>query len=67
MPTGAFVKLRGNSQAEYTAHAAELIAAYGVRDPRGYTTPQEYTGIQCGCRRGISEGNSTCARFLAGH
>jgi len=66
MPTGQFVKLRGNTAAEWIAHATELINAHGVRDPRGHTTPQQYTNIQCGCQRGVSEGNSTCAKFLAG-
>lgn len=66
MPDGQFVKLRGNTVAEWTAHACELIQTYGVRDPRGYTNCQEYVRIQCGCQRGVSEGNSTCARFLAG-
>jgi len=55
-----------NSGPEWIAHARELIQAQGVRDPTGYTTPEEYTRIQCGCKRGLSEGNSTCARFLAG-
>ena len=65
MQDGSFVKLRGETAPEWTAHAAELIAAYGVRDPRGYTTPHEYMRVQCGCRRGVSERNSTCARFPA--
>jgi len=60
-----FVKLRGNSGPEWIAHARELIQAHGLRDPRGYTTPEDYTRVQCGCRRGLSEGNSTCARFFA--
>jgi hypothetical protein len=67
MPDGNFIKLRGNTGPEWIAHARELIQRYGVRDPRGFTTPEEYTRIQCGCRRGLSEGNNTCARFLAGH
>lgn len=61
-----FVKLRGDTVAEWKAHARELIQSYGVRDPRGYTTPEDYPRIQCGCKRRFSEGNSTCARFLAG-
>ena len=61
---GGFVKLRGSSGPEWIAHARELIQAYGVRDPRGYTRPEEYVRVQCGCKRGISEGNSTCAQFL---
>jgi hypothetical protein len=67
MPTLEFIKLRGNTSAEWIAHACELIRAHGVRDPRGYTTCSEYTRIQCGCQRGVSEGNVTCARFLTGH
>jgi len=63
---GGFVKLRGNSGPEWIAHARELIQTYGLRDPLGYTTPEQYTNVQCGCRRGISEGNSTCALFLSG-
>lgn len=70
MPEGTaprFIKLRGDTAAEWTAHACELIKAYGVRDPRGFTTCHEYTRIQCGCKRGLSERNRTCAAFLAGH
>lgn len=67
MENGQFVKLKGNTGAEWTAHACELIRAYGVRNRTGYTTCEDYTRIQCGCQRGVSEGNSTCARFLAGH
>ena len=63
---GGFVKLRGNSSADWIAHARELIQAYGVRDPQGYTRPEEYVRVQCGCKRGISEGNSTCAQFMRG-
>lgn len=65
MPTRDFIKLRGNTGAEWIAHACELIRAYGVRDPRGYRSCQQYTDIQCGCKRGLSEGNTTCAKFLA--
>jgi hypothetical protein len=64
MPNLQFVKLRGNGP-EWIAHACELIRAHGVRDLRGFTTCQEYTRIQCGCKRGVSEGNITCAKFLA--
>jgi hypothetical protein len=64
MPDGSFVKLRGNSGPEYIAHACELIAKHGVRDPRGYSTCQRYTDIQGTCQRGPSDGNSTCARFF---
>jgi hypothetical protein len=61
-----FIKLRGNTGAEWTAHACELIRKHGVRDQRGFTTCEQYTNVQCGCQRGISEGNSACARFLSG-
>ena len=65
MPDVAFVKLRGDSATERVAHACELIAKYGVRDPRGFTTCQQYTSIQGTCQRGASDGNTTCARFFA--
>jgi hypothetical protein len=61
-----FLKLMGNTVGEWIAHARQLIQAHGVRDSRGYTRPEEYNGVQCGCQRGVSEGNSTCAQFLAG-
>ncbi len=64
MPDGSFVKLRGDSGSEWVAHACELIARYGLRDPRGFTTCQQYTNVQCACQRGASEGNSTCARYF---
>lgn len=64
---GGFIRLRGSTGPEWVQHARELIQAHGVRDSRGYTNPEQYTNIQCGCQRGASEGNSTCALFLAGH
>ena len=64
MPDGGFIKLRGDTGTEWVAHACELIAKFGKRDERGFTTCQEYTNIQCTCQRGASEGNSTCARFF---
>jgi hypothetical protein len=65
MKDGGFVKLRGNTEAEWVAHACELIARHDVRDRRGFTTCQEYKNIQCTCQRGASEGCSTCRRFFA--
>lgn len=65
MPNGAFVRLRGNSAPEWVAHAAELIKQHGLRDRRGFTTPEQYTNVQCTCQRGASEGNTTCASFFA--
>lgn len=61
----SFVKLRGNGP-EWVAHACELIRDHKVRDYTGFTTCQDYTRVQCGCQRGVSEGNRTCAAFLAG-
>lgn len=66
MPDGAFVKLRGNTGAEWIAHACELIRLHGVRDQRGWRGKcEQYTDIQCTCQRGASEGCSTCRRFFA--
>jgi hypothetical protein len=64
---GAFVKLRGNTAAEWTAHACELIRTQGVRDPRGFEHGdcRRYTDIQCTCQRGASEGCTTCRNFFA--
>jgi hypothetical protein len=64
MPDGGFVKLRGDSGTEWVAHACELIAKFGVRNRRGFTTCQEYTNVQCTCQRGASEGNKECASFF---
>lgn len=65
LPGGqSFVKLRGNSGPEWVQHACELINQFGIRNPAGFTTCQDYTRIQCGCKRRLSEGNSTCAAFL---
>ena len=63
---GSFQKLRIRN-GSWTAHACDLIRRSGVRNRRGYTTCQAYTRIQCGCQRGLSERNSTCARFLRQH
>jgi len=65
MTNGAFVKLRSDTGSEWVAHACELITKYGVRDPRGYTTCQDYTRIQCTCQRGASSGNTTYASYFA--
>jgi len=64
---GQFIKLRIVDNRDWTPHACDLINQYGVRNRRGYTNCQQYTRIQCGCKRGLSERNSSCANFLAGH
>ena len=66
MPYGSTYKLQGYTQQEWTGQACQLTAQYGVRDMRGFTSCYEYTRVQCGCRRGLSEGNSVCRAFLAG-
>jgi len=66
-PAGDFLKLRIVDNWNWTPHACDLIGQSGIRDLDGYTNCQEYTRVQCGCQRGVSAGNSTCARFLAGH
>ncbi len=65
--SGQFVKLRIVNNRDWRPHACELIRRGGVRNRKGYTTCQQYTRIQCGCKRGVSERNSTCARFLRFH
>ena len=64
---GQFAKLRIVDNWDWTPHACELISKGGVRNTKGYTNCEQYTRIQCGCQRGLSESNSTCARFLANH
>ncbi len=64
---GQFIKLRIVNNRDWVPHACELINRSGVRNRRGYTTCQQYTRIQCGCGRGVSMRNSTCASFLRFH
>ena len=66
MPGGGFQKMRIRNR-NWTAHACDLIRRFGVRNRRGYTNCRSYTRIQCGCQRGLSERNSTCASFLRQH
>ena len=66
-PNGQFEKLRIVNNLDWTPHACDLINRSGVRDRRGYSNCQQYTRVQCGCGRGLSEGNATCATFLARH
>ncbi len=65
--SGQFVQLKIVNNNDWIPHACELINKGWIRNTKGYTNCQEYTRIQCGCRRGLSEPNSTCARFLASH
>ena len=67
MPNSQFIKLRIINNRDWTPHACDLIKRSGVRNLKGYTNCQQYTRVQCGCQRGVSEGNSTCASFLARH
>ena len=67
LPNRQFIKLRIVNNSDWTPHACDLIKRSGVRDRRGYTNCQQYTRVQCGCQRGVSEGNSMCASFLARH
>ncbi|WP_299881713.1 hypothetical protein [uncultured Cocleimonas sp.] len=64
---GQFIKVRIKDNWDWRPHACRLINQYGIRDRAGYTNCQEYTRIQCGCKRGLSERNSTCASFLSWH
>jgi hypothetical protein len=64
---GQFVHLKITDTQSWTPHACELIAEGGVRDRLGYTTCEDHTRVQCGCGRGISEANRTCASFLWQH
>jgi len=64
---GQFVKLRIVDNWDWVPHACDLINQGSIRDTRGFTNCRQYTRIQCGCRRGLSEPNSTCARFLEFH
>lgn len=66
MPNGTFEKVRIRNRS-WTAHVCNLIGRFGVRNRRGFTTCRAHTRIQCGCQRGLSERNSTCARFLRQH
>jgi len=66
-PNRQFIKLRIVNNRNWTPHACDLIKRSGVRNRRGYTNCQQYTRVQCGCQRGVSEGNATCASFLARH
>ena len=66
-PNRQFIKLRIVDNRDWTPHACDLIARSGVRNRRGYTNCQQYTRVQCGCQREVSEGNATCATFLARH
>jgi hypothetical protein len=66
LPNGGFIKLQGNSETEWVPQACRLIRVYGLRDPLGFTTCRAYTRVQCGCRRGMSEGNTVCAAYLGG-
>ncbi len=63
---GRFTHLRIRNRA-WVAHACAKIRQNGVRNRRGYTNCRQYTRIQCGCRRGYSESNSTCRSFLGTH
>lgn len=66
-PNGQFIKVQIVNNQDWTPHVCDLINQYGVRDYTGYTNCQNHTRVQCGCKRGLSEGNSTCANFLSGH
>jgi hypothetical protein len=62
---GGFTKLPGDSGTTWVPAACNLINSQGLRDRRGFTTCQDYTRVQCGCRR-ADRSNTTCAAFLAG-
>jgi hypothetical protein len=66
LPGGGFIKLLGNTEGEWIPQACQLIQQYGLRDRSGFTNCRAYTRVQCGCRRGMSEGNVVCASFLGG-
>ncbi len=62
-----FLKLRWEQVGGFVPNACELLRGpQDLRNPRGFTTCQEYTRVQCGCSRNIP-GNSTCAAFLRFH
>ncbi|WP_299881484.1 hypothetical protein [uncultured Cocleimonas sp.] len=67
MPNGKFIKMRIVNNRSWTEHACDLIKRYGVRDRTGYQGCLNYTRIQCGCKRGLSETNRICSNFLAFH
>lgn len=66
-PGGQFAHMKITQSQSWTPHACDLIRQGGVRDRLGYTTCQDYTRVQCGCQRGLSEANQTCAAFLSLH
>lgn len=65
--SGQFAHLKITQSQSWTPHACDLIEQGGIRDRQGYTVCEDYTRIQCGCQRGVSEGNRTCAAFLGLH
>ncbi len=67
LPNGQFEKVRIINNRSWTEHACDLIKQYNVRNKTGYRGCRNYTDIQCGCKRGLSEANTTCANFLAFH
>ena len=64
---GGFEQTILSASRSYVPHACDQINAYGIRDRTGFTNCQQYTRIQCGCRRGYSESKPACARFLRTH
>ncbi len=66
-PDGTFERVILSSSNSFVPHACDLIGAFGLRDRRGYTNCQNYTRVQCGCRRGYSESKPACGRFLSWH
>lgn len=63
-PNMTFLPLQWRPDGGYVPHACALVRSRSdLRDPRGFTTCQDYTRVQCGCSRTIP-GNSTCAAFL---
>ena len=67
LANGGFEQVIMSRSGSYAPHACDQIAAYGLRDSRGFTNCQQYTRVQCGCRRGYSESKPACARFLRVH
>lgn len=66
-PGMGFVQLRWVQSGGYVPHACELVPNVRfTRNPRGWTSCQQYTRVQCGCSRSIP-GNDTCAAFLRFH
>ena len=64
---GGFLKLNWDQSGGYVPHACDLVRGpEDTRDPRGFTTCEDYTRIQCGCSRSLP-GNDTCAAFLRWH